>query len=557
MLYAPLELNRPKLRIGVMLDGFQVPNWINEILSDIANSDIAELTVAILNDTPVAPAQSRLKRVLSGEAQINNILYYRYVGFDNARHQQFAAPFALKDVEHLFPARLAVRPVKTRFVDRFLQPDVASIKGLDLDVILRFGFNIIRGEILSAARFGVWSYHHDDNNEYRGGPAQFWEIYEGNPVSGVVLQVLTEKLDAGHVIYRSYGATNSNIWLSQNKMEAYCKAASFVQRCLRRLYEHGAVPAETETGAYTKPIYRTPGNLQMLAFGVKSVTAGLKNRIRDRFQNGQWFIGYRRFVQTDSSLPSTDGFIHLNPPKGRFFADPHVITWNGEDFIFFEDYSFEAGKGVISFVKIDNRGRATAPQLALEQSYHLSYPFLLQWNGQVYMVPETSQTKSVQLLRAKRFPDQWEFISNLIEGYPAVDATLFEHGGRWFMFANISERGGSTWDELFLFVADTPLGPWRPHPQNPVKSDARSARPAGNLFRRGDRIIRPSQDCTNGYGSSVVFSEVDVLSDTDYREHRIGSIAATWTKNIAGTHTYSSNAALEAVDALRYSFTFR
>jgi hypothetical protein len=173
------------------------------------------------------------------------------------------------------------------------------------------------------------------------------------------------------------------------------------------------------------------------------------------------------------------------------------------------------------------------------------------------MVPETCQTKNVQLLRAKRFPDQWEFVSNLIEGYSAVDATLFEHDARWFMFDNISERGGSTWDELFLFVADTPLGPWQPHPQNPIKSDARSARPAGNLFRRGNRIIRPSQDCTGGYGSSIVFSEVDVLSDTEYREHRIGHVAATWTKGIAGTHTYSSNGALEAVDALRYTFAFR
>jgi hypothetical protein len=256
-------------------------------------------------------------------------------------------------------------------------------------------------------------------------------------------------------------------------------------------------------------------------------------------------------------VPPTDGFAFLGPPEGRFFADPHVITHDGRDFIFFEDYAFRDGKGVISYVEIDAQGRATAPRLAFEQPYHLSYPFLFEWNGEVYMVPETSQTNSVQLFRASRFPDQWEFVATLIEGFQLVDATLFEHGGRWFLFANASERGGSTWDELFLFVAETPLGPWRPHPKNPVKSDARSARPAGNLFRRAGSIIRPSQDCTHGYGSGIVFSEVEVLTDTDYRERQIGRIDASWTPGISGTHTYSSNAALEAIDALKYSFRSR
>src|SRR5262249_24509512 len=148
------------------------------------------------------------------------------------------------NVAHLFPARIPVRPLKTRFVDRFSPEDVASIRAHDLDVVLRFGFNIIKGDILSTARFGVWSYHHDDNDQYRGGPAQFWEIYEGNRVSGVILQVLTEKLDGGRVIYRSYGATASNLWLSQNRMLTYLKASSFVQRCLRHLYRHGEVPVE-------------------------------------------------------------------------------------------------------------------------------------------------------------------------------------------------------------------------------------------------------------------------------------------------------------------------
>ena len=58
----------------------------------------------------------------------------------------------------------------------FLPSDIETIKAYNLDFILRFGFNIIRGEILEAAKYGIWSYHHDDEQKYRGGPPGFWEI---------------------------------------------------------------------------------------------------------------------------------------------------------------------------------------------------------------------------------------------------------------------------------------------------------------------------------------------------------------------------------------------
>ena len=54
----------------------------------------------------------------------------------------------------------------------------------------------------------MWSLHHDDNRSYRGGPALFWEVFERNPESGTVLQILTDALDGGKVLYRSIGPTN-------------------------------------------------------------------------------------------------------------------------------------------------------------------------------------------------------------------------------------------------------------------------------------------------------------------------------------------------------------
>ena len=65
----------------------------------------------------------------------------------------------------------------------------------NLDVAISFGFRILKGRALRIAKHGVWSYHHGDNHINRGGPAGFWEVLEGSPVIGSVLQVLDEDLD--------------------------------------------------------------------------------------------------------------------------------------------------------------------------------------------------------------------------------------------------------------------------------------------------------------------------------------------------------------------------
>ena len=88
---------------------------------------------------------------------------------------------------------------------------IKSIKKYNLDVLIRFGFKILRGKILKSSKYGVWSYHHGDNNENRGGPAGYWEVFEGHHITGSVLQILNEDLDNGQILYRSFSAIIRNL----------------------------------------------------------------------------------------------------------------------------------------------------------------------------------------------------------------------------------------------------------------------------------------------------------------------------------------------------------
>jgi hypothetical protein len=152
------------------------------------------------------------------------------------------------------------------------------------------------------------------------------------------------------------------------------------------------------------------------------------------------------------------------------------------------------------------------------------------------------------MYRAVDFPERWEPAAILVDGIAAADSTVLELDGRWWMFANVAEDGSSKCDQLWLFHADSIAGPWRPHVRNPVKIDVRSTRPAGSLFRRGGRLIRPSQDCSTSYGGALTLSEVTRLTRDDYAEIEVEKLLPGWLPSNLGFHTLSSSARLEVID---------
>ena len=257
MLYPAVEVNRPALRIGVMLNSWTPAAWMAEILRSVQGSGFASITCVLLN-TEKPPAASgsswpmRVRRLLSGKARLKTLLWRLYERLDANRHPHLNTPFQPVDVSDMLrdAAVISITPQRKGFVHRFKDRDVARVRAENLDVILRFGFNILRGAVLDSARHGIWSYHSGDNNKFRGGPAAFWEMYERDPVTGCVLQVLTEELDGGKVIFRSYGATASFDWLLMNRWSLYRKCVPFVMRCLRRLYINGAIECEEPAAPY-------------------------------------------------------------------------------------------------------------------------------------------------------------------------------------------------------------------------------------------------------------------------------------------------------------------
>ncbi len=551
------------LRIGIMVNSLTVPRWVAKIVADIQASSFARVVLVVRNAAPPAAHKKTLRELLKG--YWTHSLFERYRRWDQQKHRAEMDAFEQTDLTEALKeiSTLRVKPVQKGFVDRFAPEDVAQIREANLDVLFRFGFRIIRGEVLSCAKHGIWSFHHGDNREYRGAPPGFWEIYEGNPVTGSILQVLTESLDGGRVIYRSLSGTNfGSLYLSLNPM--YWKTAEFALRRLRDLHRYGwdyiqSLEEFNEPTNYQKEIYRAPPAPVMVRFIGRLATRKLGGRIRSLLfhEHTKWFIAYRARNGSRTALTDRNDFCFVLPPRDRFYADPFLIKQNSKDYLFFEDFDCSKNRASISYIELGKHGQLSDPYTALEKDYHLSYPFLFESQGHVYMIPETRERRTIELYRAVKFPDEWVLLKFLAENVLAVDSTVFQHDGKFWLFTNIAVPGASTFDELHLFYADSLESSWTPHPKNPVVSDVRRARPAGALFWEGGKLIRPSQDCSLHYGHAMMLNEIQVLSESVYREKPTGRIEPDWHPGSVCTHTYNRTEEFEVLDGMKINRSLR
>lgn len=546
------------LRIALLVNSFTVSRWIHDVIRDLRASGIADVVLVIKRDDGASGARPPLlRRIVRNRSQI---LYELYRKLDDLIFRAEPDPFTPADIQPLLPdcPVLRLTPIMTKHSDYFTDADIEAITSHDLDVAVLFGFRILRGRALKIARYGVWSYHHGDNLVNRGTPAGFWEVMEGTPVTGSILQVLTEELDGGHVLCRSYTRTDSRS-VARNRRNYYWKSAAFLLRKLRHLYQEGPDALHDDSGAgahpvpYSHRLYSAPTNSAMARLLLGLAGRFLLHKFTELFWWEQWFIAYQFGKPASEAGNPPELIMHrfkpLVPPKDRFWADPFPVKVGDRYFIFFEEWIYEKSKGHIAAVEVDKKGPVGSPFPVLERDYHLSYPFLFESEGIHYLLPETAANRTVELYRAVSFPDKWQPAGVILPDVTAVDATIARLGNFWWMFVNIGGRCISKHDELHLFFAESPIGPWHPHRRNPIKSDVRSARPAGRPFLWEGHYYRPSQDCSTSYGHAIVLNRIETIDPNHYREVTVARISPTWLPRLVGTHTINAAAALTVIDA--------
>lgn len=546
-----------KLRVGILTDSNQIPHWAYSMLAEIQKDDCAEIVLVVQKKHPVLRKEDLLTRL---RKKYNVLFYFLYLRVERWLYHPNVDAFEEKNIKEIIPGTevLEVSCVEKQYSDYFHPADIDVIISKNIDVFIRLGFRILRGDILRAARYGIWSFHHGDNTIYRGGPAGCWEVFQQKNEVGSVLQILTEDLDNGIVIYRSWSPVYT---LQNNTLNGFFwKTSQFIPRKLKELYRSGwtafSTKFESDNQAlqyYSGRNYKVPTNSEFLPLLFSLCWKWIKQKSGKLFYYKQWILMYS-FGQNNVRPTSLFRYKRILPPKNRYWADPCVIFEDGKHFIFFEEVIYQKGKeeGHICVMELSPDGIPGTKAVVLKKDYHLSSPTVFRYKGQIYMIPESSGNATIELYKSVRFPYEWEFVKNIMEGIKAVDTTFFEQDGKCWLYTGFkSLPGTSSSEELYLFYADSLFAEkWTSHPMNPVVSDVRSARPAGRLFWHNNRLYRPSQDCSVRYGYSLIISEIDLISPVGYQEHAVTSIRPEWDKDVFGIHTLTNEENLYVVDAL-------
>jgi hypothetical protein len=539
------------LRLTVLLGSDEIPAWQYHLIEQLLGTRHLSVSILVTNEIE----ESDFRRVTK---------CYLYRAFERGKYRRYQVG------TNACAIKLANRlPVDSRS-DTELRHEIRSVpRGWDgirealergqPDVVLALGWIHMIGPMSKLTRFGVWYFWHDHGQTalVDGSGVGFWETMTHKPCIRSALAVQRPGQSQTDLAYESHSAVEFSTPL-KNRNEHLWKVSLFVQRALKRIREVGPDEFFAQAGRLDgKPTISESVNqwslrnrrliAPLLRYAFRRLALNLTRRVFDE----RWKLLYTR----NGATWDLGAYNLISPPAGRFWADPFVVHHAGSDFIFFEDASTATGRGRISVLRIENDRIVGEPKVVLDQPYHLSYPFVFEWNGETYMVPESGENKTVELYRCVEFPDRWEFVHNLMEGIDAYDATLFEHNNLWWMFVNVRQHeASSTWDELCLFYADTPTSQvWQSHAQNPVVSDVRCARPAGRISTQDGHIHRPSQDSSFRYGFALNINRIVQLSRTEYSECIVRKIEPKRRDAIRAIHTLNSVDGLTVIDALHRS----
>jgi len=545
-------------RIGLLLEDLLQPAWASTTVKRLLND--ADVSIALVVLAEALPAPKRWDSSLRQVAEYG--LVEAFEKLDKRILGRSPDPFASLDLEPLLDG---IRTVATELhvtKDGWQLPteDVEEIRSVGLDAMLYFGEEgPFCGGILSAAQHGLWLFRHGSPPPYKGARSGFWETLAREMTATAALVAVTN--EGAEELWRSVTAAH-HVSADRTRGALYWTSTSFPERALKRVRDGQRLRSgrgrqvTVHEHSWTRDLPTESANRRLLRYLPPCLSRAGRESMRALLGNNQWFLA---FTWADEGIvPSMAGHELIVPPKDRFWADPHVVRREDSYFVFVEEFLFSRKRGRIAVLILDKSGVIGGPMTVLERPYHLSYPFMFEHEGDLYLVPETSEHHTIELYRCVEFPAKWEFVRNLMQDVTALDTTLLLHAGRWWLFASISETEGSDSDsELFLFTSDDPVsGEWTPHPRNPIVSDACRARPAGKIFEQHGKLLRPSQQTVPEYGYAVHINEILTLTDEEYIESDAACLLPDWERGLMGTHTLSRAGDLTIVDGYRWRCRF-
>ena len=543
-----------KKNVALLIDSKVVPKQIYDLIKLSMSAKNYQITTLIINDLNGRDnlLNKIIKNINYGLYHLVSKVFFKLICFLESiivrkipRFKNFYKKFDLHEFD-LSTVIVTPKISKNGLVYRYSSSDIDSIRKLNFDCIIRAGSGILKGEILNLCPNGIISFHHADNNINRGGPPAFWEVYNKVSRTGFVIQRLNNELDGGEILYKGFISTN---WIySLILARIYESSNPFFHDVLENLSFFSSSTVFKKKVPYSYQIFKTPTFIQSANYLLKTginFLVRLVNKILNK--KNKWHIAYQ-FVDNwnDVTLWKSK---KIQNPKNHFLADPFIIKKNSKHYCFLEKYSYSKKRGCISVYEITN-DKCLDLGTAIEDNFHFSYPFLFEYESELYMCPETSEKREIRLYQCKNFPLEWKYHSTIMSDISAADTNIFFYRDRWWLFTNIDRSLiGDHSSQLYIFFSSNPLSnQWTPHSNNPVIFDSFKARNGGLILDKTDIYRVGQKQGFANYGESLSLYKIEILDTDKYQEKKLFNVKAKFFPKLKGVHTYNFSKGMLAFD---------
>jgi hypothetical protein len=382
----------------------------------------------------------------------------------------------------------------------------------EIDIILNLSAKNISDELLHKSIHGVLEIQYLGRSIYEY-PIGLYEILQSKEV--IEINTVLKKSNSSDNTVIEQAFYNPHWYVRKNRFNILSNIHILVRKSLVKILKTNF----TKKNSIIAPDIRFTFFDYIRYFGklVKHIfTKILIEKLNIRGQCWDICIGAGNFIEEDiNQIISTTKL-----DRKRFWADPFLFEYQSELYVFFERFSHEIKKGIISVGKVKDN-QIVEVRDVLCRDYHLSYPFIFSEDDNIYMIPECSENKRLEIYRCTEFPAKWELYSTAFEGEGVVDTNYYvdKDKNKWLFLSKANNYG----TDLYIYWIDSlEFNKIVPHKLNPVIMDSRVARNAGAIFEYKNKTIRPSQYSIRGiYGKGVCLNEIKILTVDEYEETTI------------------------------------
>ena len=429
--------------------------------------------------------------------------------------------------------------------------DLAEITQLGVDILVQIDSPKPLPGISAAGKSGLLELSYGSNTQKAAPRPGFWTSYYRKNKTEFQIRHYQPGVDSGRLLL--HGAFSTKHLFSENYQNLIRQGNAQLTSIIMRLVHDAAVlPIRKEQG-FDFSRDSPPGLSALLIYALKS-SYRLAHKLSRRALNirQKWSLS----LSIGPWMNSNDNdVLKIEPPQGKFWADPFLLKEGGQIYCFFEEYDYKKKKGHISVLSIDG-GKIMEIGRCIEQPFHLSFPYLFRYAGHIYMCPEASASNKITIYRSQVFPLKWVAHSVAMENISAADTMIFEFEGKWWMFTNIDTSGTHNYcSALHIFHSETPVnGRWTAHAMNPIIVDPRGGRNGGLIMQDG-RIFRGAQ--VQGYaqyGQGIIVNEIVLLNEFQYVELERKEFGPCRKSGVVGVHHISSTGDMTIIDQLTNRF---